>query len=183
MRRSSRLDGTVEDIRGRVPVVAVDGEGTAVMTTKPAWTGWITFAAIMFLITGTVNIVEGIVALIQDNYVVVVQDDLYLVDVTGWGWVLLLLGIVLVAAGLGLFSGMTWARITAIIVAALHASLQVLWIGAYPLWSILMIALDVVVIFALTARWTDQVDDAPYEPLAQPISTPTVHPVPPPARR
>jgi hypothetical protein len=128
------------------------------MATKPAWTGWITFAGIMLLVTGTVNIIEGFVALWEDKYVLMLSGSLYLVDVTGWGWAVLIFGLLLVAAGLGLFSGRTWARVTAVVIVALHAAAQVLWIGAYPIWSLLMIALDVVVLFALTARWPAAVD-------------------------
>jgi hypothetical protein len=79
--------------------------------------------------------------------------------VTGWGWTLLIFGALMVAAGIGLFSGQTWARITAIVLVAVHAIVQLGWLGAYPVWSLLMIALDTVVIFALTARWSSATGD------------------------
>lgn len=118
-----------------------------------AWMGWIVFASVMLLMVGVFNVVEGLVALVNDKRVLVAADRLIAVDLTGWGWTLLIFGAVMVAAGLGLLSMQTWARILAIVVVAVHAVVQLAWLGAYPIWSLLMIALDVVVLFALTARW------------------------------
>ena len=126
----------------------------ATRTTQPtAWFGWIVFAGAVLLMTGVLNILEGIVALVDDQRVLVARDRLVLVDLTGWGWTLLIFGIVMAATGLGLFSAQNWARVTAVIVVGLHAIAQIAWLAAYPLWSILMITLDVVIIYALTARW------------------------------
>jgi hypothetical protein len=119
-----------------------------------AWAGWIAFAGTMLLVIGAINIFQGIVALIDDEHVVATPNNFIIVDITGWGWTLLLWGLVMVAVGLGLLAGMTWARIVGIIVVGLHAIAQVAWIGAYPIWSLLMIALDTLVLFALTARWS-----------------------------
>ena len=119
-----------------------------------AWAGWIAFAATMLLIISGIHIFQGIVALIDDEHVVATPNNFILVDITGWGWTVLLWGLVMFAVGLGLIAGMTWARVAAIIVVGLNAVAQVAWIGAYPVWSLLMIALDTVVLFALTARWS-----------------------------
>jgi hypothetical protein len=118
-----------------------------------AWAGWIVFAGAMLLMIGVFNIFEGIVALVDDQRVVITPQQLLVVDLTGWGWTLLISGAVMVAAGLGLFTAQTWARVTAIIIVILHALIQIAWLGAYPVWSLLMIALDTVVLFALCARW------------------------------
>jgi hypothetical protein len=126
----------------------------ATRTTQPtAWFGWIVFAGAVLFMTGVLNILEGIVALVDDRRVLVARDRLVLVDLTGWGWTLLIFGIVMAATGLGLFTGQTWARITAVVIVGLHAIAQIAWLAAYPLWSILMITLDVVILYALTARW------------------------------
>jgi len=109
----------------------------------------------MLLITGVINIFEGIIALFDDKRLALTQDNLVVVDVTGWGWVLLIAGLLMVAAGGGLLAAQTWARITAIVIVCIHAVIQIAWLGAYPVWSLLMIALDIVVLFALTARWSD----------------------------
>jgi hypothetical protein len=119
-----------------------------------AWAGWIVFAAVTLVMIGVFNIIEGIVALVDSQRVVVAPDHLYVVDLRGWGWTLLISGVIMAITGLGLFTANTAARIAAIVVVTLHAITQVGWLGAYPLWSMLMIALDIVVLFALTARWS-----------------------------
>lgn len=128
------------------------------MATKPmspVWAGWILFATLIMVVMGVVNVLEGILTLIYRQRVVLIQDRLYVVDLTGWGITILVLGAILLVVGIGLLSARTWARIAAIVVVALHAIVQVGWLGAYPVWSILMVALDVVVLYALTARWPD----------------------------
>jgi hypothetical protein len=120
-----------------------------------AMAGFVVFAGAMLMVIGLINIFEGFVALFSDERLVLTPDQLVIVDVTGWGWTLLIFGLLLMAVGAGLLAAQTWARITAIVLVCLHAVVQVLWIGAYPVWSLLMIALDIVVLFALTARWSD----------------------------
>lgn len=125
------------------------------MATKEsgAWAGFVVFAGTMLLVIGMVNVFEGFVALVDDERVVATRENLVLVDLTAWGWTLLAFGLLMLAAGAGLLAGQTWARITAIVLVGLHAVAQIAWLGAYPVWSLLMIALDTVVLFALTARW------------------------------
>jgi hypothetical protein len=119
-----------------------------------AWAGWIAFAGMMLVLIGMINILQGIVALIWDDRVVVTPNNFVLVDLTSWGWTVLLSGLLMVAVSAGLFAGQTWARVAAIVIVIVHAATQILWIGAFPLWSLLMIGLDTVVLFALTARWS-----------------------------
>jgi hypothetical protein len=125
------------------------------MTSKSGWAGLVFFAGVLLIVTGAVNVIEGIAALVSHQSVVLVEGGLYLLNLTAWGWTLLIFGIIMLVVGIGLFTGQQWARITAIVIVGLHAIAQVLWIGAYPIWSIVMLALDVVVLYALTAHWTD----------------------------
>ena len=120
-----------------------------------AWAGWVAFAGTMLLLIGGINIFQGTVALIDDERVVATANRFVLVDITSWGWTLVLSGVAMIAIGLGLLAGGTWARIAGIVVVGLHAVAQVAWLGAYPVWSLLMIALDTTVIFALPARWSE----------------------------
>lgn len=132
------------------------GTNLDAMATKrwnPGRSDWIAFAALMLLIAGVLNIVEGIVTLLYRERTAVIADRLYLVDVVGWGILVLVFGALLVAAGVGVLSGRTWARVVAIVLVALHAFVQVGWLAAYPVWSLLMLGLDVVVLYGLTARW------------------------------
>jgi hypothetical protein len=124
-----------------------------------AWAGWISFAGTMLGLIGMLNIFQGVLALISDEKVVVVSENIVIGNLTSWGWTTLLSGVLLVAIGAGLFGGRTWARIAAIVVVVLHATSQVAWLGAYPIWALLMISLDTVVLVALTARWSQGSDD------------------------
>jgi hypothetical protein len=119
-----------------------------------AWAGMVIFAATMLLVTGAINFIEGLIALFQDERIVVLPNRFVLLDLTAWGWTLLLFGLAMIAVGAGLLATQTWARISAIIVVGIHAIFQVFTLGAYPFWSLLMLALDTFVIFALTARWS-----------------------------
>ena len=118
-----------------------------------AWTGWVVFAGVTLLVIGMINIFEGFVALFADERLVLTPESLVVVDTTAWGWTILISGILLIAAGGGLLFAKTWARITAIVIVCLHAVTQIASLGAYPVWSLLMVTLDVIVLFALTARW------------------------------
>ncbi|MFG2043588.1 hypothetical protein [Dactylosporangium sp. NPDC048998] len=125
------------------------------MTGKTAWAGLVLFAGAMLIVVGAVNVIEGIVALANARHVVVTEDTLYFFNISGWGWTVLVLGVLLLAVGIGVLTAQTWARVAAIVVVAVHAVVQVLWIAAYPVWSILMLALDTVILYALTARWEE----------------------------
>jgi hypothetical protein len=129
---------------------------------KTTWAGWVFFAGVMLLVTGVVNVVEGFVALSQSTRVVMVEDYLYMINIRDWGWTLVVFGAVMLVSGLGLFAASNVARVAAIVIVGVHAAVQVFWLGAYPLWSILMIALDTVVLYALTVRWQEvRTADAP----------------------
>jgi hypothetical protein len=127
------------------------------MASQDAWSGWITFAAFLIIIVGGMDALQGFVAIIKDEYVVATPKGIALVDVTAWGWITLLWGGLLIVAGLGLLSGAGWARWLAIIGVGLNAIQQVAFMAnypqAYPLWNLLIVALNVLVLYALTARW------------------------------
>ncbi|NIK59261.1 DUF7144 family membrane protein [Kribbella shirazensis] len=120
-----------------------------------AMAGFVLFAGSLLMVIGLINVFEGLIALFSDERVVMTRTNLVVVDVTGWGWTLLISGLLLMAVGAGLLVAQTWARITAIVLVCLHAVVQTAWLGAYPVWALLMIALDTLVLFALTARWAD----------------------------
>jgi hypothetical protein len=127
-------------------------------TARPSegWAGWITFAAVILTLIGTLNMIQGFIALFDDGYFVVPGDDaLLLVDFTAWGVIMLCWGLLLVAAGLAVAAGRGWARWFAVLVAFVNVIAQIGFLSAYPVWSAIMILLDVLVIFALTARWSE----------------------------
>jgi hypothetical protein len=126
-----------------------------VAKSKAIWFGWVTFAAVMLAVLGVFNVFEGLVLLLQDDITFVNGDNLVVVNLTGWGVLLLIFGGLLIAAGIGLLARNQAARITAIVIIGLHALVQISVLGAYPIWSILMIALDVIILFALTVHWSE----------------------------
>ena len=121
-----------------------------------AWVGWMAFAAMMMVLLGAFHAIQGLVALLRQEYFLVAESGLVLdVDFTAWGWVHLVAGIVIIMAGLGVMRGQMWARVAGTIVALLSALLNLGFLAAYPLWSVMMIALDVVVILALTVHGSE----------------------------
>jgi hypothetical protein len=122
-------------------------------TEVTGWVGWIVFAGTVMLLIGTFHVIQGLVALFNDTYYVVTSGGLLVsVDYTAWGWVHIIGGVIIFAAGLGLFTGRTWARALAVVLVGLSAILNFAFIAAYPVWSLTVIALDVFVIYALTAH-------------------------------
>jgi hypothetical protein len=118
-----------------------------------AWVGWVMFAGVMMVILGVIEAIEGLVALVNDDYYLVAGNELVVsVDYTTWGWVHLVLGIVIAAAGLGVMVGQMWARVIGILLAALSAIVNIAFLAAYPVWSTIIIAIDVLVIYALTVH-------------------------------
>lgn len=117
------------------------------------WVGWVGFAAIMLILNGAFSLVQGLVAVIGSNYYYVVTNgSLFLFDLTGWGWWNLIIGAVLVLTGVALFTGATWARVVAVIAAGLSAIGQLFLVPAQPWWAFIVISLDVLVIYAVTAH-------------------------------
>ncbi len=131
---------------------------TSVGTTErySAWAvGWITFAAVMMIMIGSFQALAGIVAIADDEFYAGVREYTFKFDTTQWGWIHLVFGILIVVAGIGLFSGNVLARIVAVALAGLSAIANFMWLPYYPVWSIVVIALNVAVIWALTAHGRD----------------------------
>src|SRR3954468_11639942 len=101
---------------------------------RTAWFGWVTFAAVMLVVLGVLNVLEGLVALLQNQVAFIDGGSLVVVDITGLGVVMIVFGGLLIAAGVGLMARNTVARIAAIVVVALHFLTQVGSLGAYPVW-------------------------------------------------
>jgi hypothetical protein len=117
------------------------------------WVGWIVFAATMMVIVGGLHIFQGLVALFNDDYYLVGKNGLTIhLDYTAWGWTHLIGGALVAVAGLALYSGKTWARVIGVAVASLSLLVNFAFIAAYPFWSTIVIAIDIFVIYALTAH-------------------------------
>jgi hypothetical protein len=112
--------------------------------------GAITFAAAIMVMIGVFQALAGLVALLNDEFYVVARNYTFDLDVTGWGWIHLILGILVLVTGLGLFGRRTWAGVTAIMLCMLSALANFFFIPYYPIWAVLLIGLDIWVIWALT---------------------------------
>jgi hypothetical protein len=132
------------------------------MATSERWTGWISFAGLMMVIIGGLDFFEGLIAVIRGQYYAVSPNQIVVVDLTAWGWIMIIWGIVLVFAGFGLLSGATWARWFSIVVLSLNFLAQLGFVGSsqYPLWALTVLALTAVVLYALIVRWNDGVRTA-----------------------
>ena len=119
--------------------------------------GWIGFAGILILIVGMLDFFQGLIALFRDNYYVVSSSGFIVVDLTKWGWIMLIWGVLLVLAGLGLLGGQGWARWFTIVLVSLNFIAQLGFLGnsQYPLWTLTTLGLCVIVLYALTARWSE----------------------------
>jgi hypothetical protein len=113
------------------------------------------FAAIMMIMVGIFQALQGLIAIFENEFYVTTRNYLFQFDATTWGWIHLLIGLVVAFAGYGLLSGRTWARAAAIALAVLSAISNFLFIPYYPFWSLLIIALDVFVIWAVAAHGGD----------------------------
>ncbi|EID54115.1 tryptophan-rich sensory protein [Saccharomonospora xinjiangensis] len=115
--------------------------------------GGTVFASTVLVLAGAFHIIVGLTAIFNSDFYVVTESGLALnVDFAAWGWVHFGLGIVAVAAGLGLLTGQMWARVTGIAMAAVSAVVSLAFIPAYPLWALVVIALDIVVIYAIAVH-------------------------------
>jgi hypothetical protein len=114
--------------------------------------GFILFAALMMIMAGVWQGLAGLIALFENEFYVATRNYLFEFDATTWGWIHLLFGVIVGLAGLGLLAGQTWARVVGITLAVLSAIANFLFIPYYPFWSMLIIAVDVFVIWALAAH-------------------------------
>lgn len=122
-------------------------------TDASGWAGWILFAAVIMLLVGAFHVIQGLVALFKDDYFAVAPSGLVLnVSYTSWGWIHIVGGVIVVAAGFALMTGKMWARVLGTVMACVSAVVNVGFLGAYPIWSTMMIALDVAIIMALTVH-------------------------------
>jgi hypothetical protein len=117
--------------------------------------GWATFAAIMLMLGGVWGVIVGIAGVAQDDFYLVSPDWALELSTTTWGWTHIIVGLILFLSGLGIFTGNVLARTVGVIVAALSAIANFAWMPYYPVWSIVAIAVDIAIIWALTAHGRD----------------------------
>jgi hypothetical protein len=127
------------------------------VASKGFWAGWVWFAGMLMVVMGSLDFFQGLIAIIRDKYYVLTPSQIIVFDLTTWGWVMLIWGIVVALAGLGLVSGSGFARWFTIVVASLNFIVQLGFVGSrqYTLWALTVVGLNIVVLYALTVRWSD----------------------------
>jgi hypothetical protein len=130
------------------------GDGVTSTQSEPtAWVGMVIFAGTMLLMLGALQAMEGLVAIFQDDYYLVTRNGMIVsLDYTAWGWTHLIIGLIAVGVGIGVFAGQMWARVAGIVVAAVSILVNVAFLPAYPIWIMIVIGIDVLVIYALAVH-------------------------------
>ena len=126
------------------------------MTTR-SMAGWIGFAGILMVLLGGLSVFEGLIALLEDNYYVATQSGYLLFDVTGWGWIMLIWGIILALVGLALLNGASWARWVAIVFVSINVFSQLGFLGNTndTVWLLITLTFNIIVLYALIVRWDE----------------------------
>ncbi len=114
--------------------------------------GGVVFAASVLMLVGIFQIVDGLNAILNDDFYVVTRNYTFDLDVSAWGWIHLIVGLIMLAVAFGLLGGSGWAAVGGIVIAGVSAIVSFFTIPYYPVWSIIVIALDVWVIWALTSH-------------------------------
>src|SRR4029453_16227223 len=119
--------------------------------------GWIGFAGILMVLLGGLSVFQGLIALLEDSYYVVTPSGYLLFDVTGWGWIMLIWGIVLALVGLALLNGASWARWTAIVFVGINGFGQLGFLGNTndTIWLLTTLTFNLIILYALIVRWHD----------------------------
>jgi hypothetical protein len=127
------------------------------MAGSETWAGWIRLGAILILIVSFLEFFEGLTAIIRGSYYHFTPDQIVVFDLSTWGWLTLLWSIVLAVIGFALLAGATWARWAAIVVVGVNFFAQLGFLGSaqYPLWALTVLALNVVVLYALIVKWDE----------------------------
>ena len=120
------------------------------------WAGWIGFGAVLMTVVGAFAVIEGLLALLSPAFFSTNGGRVLALNLAGWGWIHLLLGVVVLVTGMGLLAGApTWARSVGVGLIAVNMLVQLVWLPAFPIWSIIIIGLDLLVLYAIATTWTE----------------------------
>ena len=128
----------------------MDNDYSAPAPAPTAWVGWIAFAAVFMIVSGVFGAIEGLTGIFRDDSFFTTQGGITLsFSFTTWGWIHLLLGILLVLVGIALIKGATWAQFAALVLVSLHLVSQFWYFSVYPLWAFIVILIDILILYAI----------------------------------
>lgn len=127
--------------------------------TPTGWVGWAYFASFMMMLVGALQAIAGLTAIFKEEFYLVTKESLLVFNFTTWGWISLILGVVIFMAGLELLRGAMWARVIAVFLAVLSFVANMGFLNAYPWWSLIMMVVNVLVIYALTVHGAELRED------------------------
>jgi hypothetical protein len=121
------------------------------------WNGWVGFAGWLMIVIGSIDFIEGLIAVIRDKYYVLTPSQIIVFDLTTWGWITLIWGVIVAFAGWSLLARADWARWFTIVVGSINVIIQLGFVGSsqYPLWALTTIAFSLTVLYALIVRWDE----------------------------
>ena len=126
---------------------------------RSVWAGWIAFAGMMMVMVGVFNAIEGLAGILVNDFYVAAPENVLVLDLTAWGWLNLVGGILLALTGTALLIGAAWARVVAVILMILNAIAQLAFAAVYPVWSLIVIGLSVVAIWAIVVHGDEAAED------------------------
>lgn len=119
---------------------------------QTGWVGWIYFAGFLMLLVGIFQTIAGFVALFKEDFYIVTSSELLLFDYSQWGWIHLFWGLLLILSSISLMAGQMWGRFLGVFLVAVSAIANFAFIPAYPIWSMMIIAIDILIIYAIMAH-------------------------------
>lgn len=143
-------------------------------TVSPWAHGIVVFAGVIMIVGGAFQALEGLAGIVHDQWLVVLPSYIYALDLTVWGVLHLLVGLALLVIGISLLRGQTWARIAGMIAAVISAILNFVWLPFAPWWALMVIAIDMLIIWALASYLRQPVP--PNTPEAAPQTVPAAAP-------
>ena len=117
--------------------------------------GWTFFAAFMMILMGSFHIIAGLSAVLKDNFYLATPNYVFKFDATTWGWIHMIIGVIVLLAGFGLYKGSIWARTVGVLIALIAGFISFVWLPVYPIWAIILITISVAIIWSLTAHGRD----------------------------
>lgn len=124
-------------------------------TKQTGWVGWVYFAGAMMMLGGGMQAIVGLAAIFKKTFYVVTQHSLLVMNYSAWGWVHLALGLLILCAGAAVLAGNMWGRVVGVFLAVMSGLAQLAFLNAYPVWSVIVLIVDVLVIYALTMHGTE----------------------------